>query len=130
MLSTCLLFAGCALTTSQFHTLDLDGNGVLSRGEFTDAIAAVSFRTYDRNHDGSIDPAEWRAAERGGGSDGLFRMRDMSHNGRISRHEMRLAAEKNRGLHALFARIDANHDGFIDRNEARRYRSALTSGRP
>ncbi len=123
-LPACLLLAGCAATDSQFHTLDLDRNGVISRGEFTDAVALLSFRNYDRNHDGFIDLGEWHAVE-GGGNDALFRLRDLSRNGRISPQESRLAAEKNHGLYALFAKIDANRDGVIDPAEARRYRSAL-----
>ena len=128
LLSACLLAAGCAVTDSQFEAFDLDHNGVISRGEFTDAIAMLSFQSYDRNHDGFIDLAEWRAVE-GAGNDTLFRMRDLSRNGKISRQEARLAAEKNRGLDALFSTIDANHDGVIDRAEARRYQGALKSAR-
>jgi Ca2+-binding EF-hand superfamily protein len=109
--------------------MDLDGNGVVSRGEFTDAVADVSFATYDRNHDGFIELEEWRSVEKGNASDGLFRLRDLSRNGKISRQESRLAAEKNGSLAALFFAIDTNHDGFIDRNEARKYQSVLRSTR-
>lgn len=107
--------------------MDLDGNGTISRGEFTDAVADVSFATYDRNHDDFIDAAEWRSVENSNANDGLFRLRDMSRNGRISRQEARLAAEKNGSLTGLFARIDTNRDGGIDRNEARQYQSVLRS---
>jgi Ca2+-binding EF-hand superfamily protein len=97
---------------------------MISRGEFTDAIASLSFRTYDRNRDGMIDLDEWRAVERGTGNEALFRMRDLSRNGKMSIPEARLAAEKNRGLNALFNTIDVNRDGYIDRGEARQYRPA------
>ena len=107
--------------------MDLDGNGLISRGEFTDAVADVSFAAYDRNHDGFIELDEWRAVEKGSANDGLFRLRDLSRNGRISRQEARLAAEKNGSLAALFALIDTNHDGQIDRAEARKYQSVLRS---
>jgi Ca2+-binding EF-hand superfamily protein len=125
LLSASLLLAGCAATGTQFSSIDLDGNGVVSRGEFTDAVANASFAAYDRNHDGFIDPDEWRSAEKSGANDGLFRLRDLSRNGKISRQEARLAAEKNGSLGALFAAIDKNRDGFIDRAEARQYQSVL-----
>jgi Ca2+-binding EF-hand superfamily protein len=127
LLSTSLLLAGCATTGLPFSSMDLDGNGVISRGEFTDAVANASFAAYDRNHDGFIDLDEWRAAEKSSANDGLFRLRDLSRNGRISRQEARLAAEKNGSLAALFASIDTNRDGFLDRAEARNYQSVLRS---
>ena len=114
-----LLLAGCAVTSSQFHVIDLDRNGVLSRGEFTDAVAEASFRACDRNGDDFISLGEWQSVEKGGGNDALFRARDMSRNGRISRQESRLAAEKNGALAAHFAVIDRNRDGVIDPAEAR-----------
>jgi Ca2+-binding EF-hand superfamily protein len=127
LLSASLLLAGCAGTGSSFHTMDLDGNGVISRGEFTDAVADISFASCDRNHDGFLDLGEWRGGEKGAGNEALFRLRDMSRNGKISRQESRLAAEKNGSLVGLFASIDANRDGFIDSAEARRYQSVLKS---
>jgi Ca2+-binding EF-hand superfamily protein len=119
-----IVLAGCVTSGPQFHSYDLDRNGVISRGEFTDAVAAISFRNYDRNHDGVIDPGEWRAVEGGGGNEALFHLRDLSRNGKISIPEARLAAEKNQGLSALFNSIDLNRDGYIDRAEARRYKPA------
>lgn len=119
LLPSVLLLAGCAVTSSQFHTIDLDRNGVLSRGEFTDAVADASFRAYDRNGDGYITLGEWQSVEKGGTNDALFRARDMSRNGRISPQESRLAAEKNGALAAHFSAIDRNRDGVIDAAEAR-----------
>lgn len=116
-------------TGTRLENMDMDGNGAISRGEFSDAVADVSFNTYDRNGDDYIDPAEWRAVEKSEANDGLFRLRDMSRNGRISRHEARLAAEKNGSLAALFSNIDTNRDGGIDRNEARQYQAVLRSTR-
>lgn len=117
-----LLLAGCITTGTNLQDMDLDGNGAISRGEFTDAVAGASFRATDRNGDGFVDLAEWRTAERG--DDSLFRLRDMSRNGRISPQEARLAAEKNGSLSAFFASVDTNRDGQIDRTEARRYQSS------
>lgn len=52
-----------------FKTLDTDGDGVISRGEFTRAVparnpnrAAQMFTGYDANGNGSIDAAEFRQA--------------------------------------------------------------------
>lgn len=130
VLSVSLLFAGCATSGgSSLHTMDLDGNGVISRGEFTDAVADLSFAMCDRNHDGFLDLEEWRSGEKGAAHDGLFRLRDMSRNGRISRQEARLAAEKNGSLNSLFTSVDANRDGVIDAAEARRYKSTLRAAR-
>ena len=125
LLSSVLLLAGCAVTSSQFHIIDLDRNGVLSRGEFTDAVADASFRACDRNGDGFISLGEWQAVEKGGGSDGLFRARDLSRNGKISPQEYRLAAEKNGALAAHFSAVDRNRDGVIDAAEARAGGKAL-----
>lgn len=92
-------------------------------------MADVSFASYDRNGDDFIDPEEWRAVEKGNANDGLFRLRDLSRNGRISRHEARLAAEKNGSLAGLFTTIDTNRDGGIDRTEARQYQAVLRAAR-
>ncbi len=119
-----LFLAGCAGGPSNFREIDLDHDGRASRGEFTDAVAQISFAAADRNGDGFIDLEEWHRTE-STGSDGLFRARDLSRNGRISSQEARLAAEKNRSLAALFNAIDANRDGFLDRNEAHGYRAKL-----
>jgi len=119
-----LFLAGCAAGPSNFAEMDLDRNGRISRGEFTDSIAQISFASLDRNHDGYIDLAEWRAGE-SGGNEALFRARDLSRNGRISPQEARLAAEKNGSMNALFSTVDSNHDGLIDADEARRYRATL-----
>lgn len=114
-----LLLTGCAVTSSQFHTIDHDRNGVLSRGEFTDAVADAAFRASDRNGDGFITLGEWQSMEKSSGSDALFRARDLSRNGRISPQESRLAAEKNGTLNAYFSSYDRNRDGAIDATEAR-----------
>lgn len=131
LLKTCLvplfavlLLAGCAGGPSNFGEMDHDRDGRLSRGEFTDAVAELSFAQAERNHDGFIDLEEWRTAE-AGGNDALFRARDLSRNGRISSQEARLAAEKNGSLAAVFNRIDTNRDGFLNRDEARGYRANL-----
>jgi len=124
-----LLCAGCATTGARPQHLDLDGNAALSRGEFSDAVADVSFANYDRNGDNFIDLDEWRAVEKGNANDGLFRLRDLSRNGRISRHEARLAAEKNGSLAGLFTTIDTNRNGGIDRTEARQYQAVLRAAR-
>jgi Ca2+-binding EF-hand superfamily protein len=129
LLSAGLFLAGCAATGTSIHHMDLDGNGVISRGEFTDAVNDLSFAACDRNHDGFIDLNEWHASEKGAGNDALFRLRDMSRNGKISRQEARLAAEKNGSLASLFSAIDTNRDGFIDSAEARRYQATLKAAR-
>ncbi|MGB8169431.1 MAG: hypothetical protein WCF18_18170 [Chthoniobacteraceae bacterium] len=123
MLPLSLVLNGCVTHRASLQHLDFDGNGVISRGEFTDGVADVSFATYDRNRDGFIELAEWQAVEKGAANDGLFRLRDLSRNGRISPQESRLAAEKNGSLLSLFASIDTNRDGFIDGAEARQYRA-------
>jgi Ca2+-binding EF-hand superfamily protein len=121
LFATFLLVAGCANSSPHFQTMDLDRDGVLSPGEFSDAVADASFAKYDRNGDHVIDRNEWLSAEHGPGAEALFRARDLSGNGRISPQEARLAAEKNQTLNNLFTSVDTNRDGVLDRDEARAY---------
>ena len=93
----------------RFKAMDKDGDGKVSRAEFSGLPAR--FARVDTNKDGFIDKDEVKAivgqAQPGAG---IMAM-DKDGNGKVSRAEFL-------GQPAVFARLDADSDGQIDKDEA------------
>jgi len=131
-----------APATDPVSLFDSNGDGRLSRGELTRALATI--RSWDANHDGQISPNE--IPQRFEGTFHLGTLRNAVN--RRTMREMRPRAappstapawfqkmDRNRdgevslreflGPLSVFRRLDANHDGYLDADEAR---STTTSG--
>lgn len=111
-----------------FERADANGDGLITRAEFTEARAKM-FARLDRNGDGYLtkDDAQGRfAARRSGDGSRLTQALitfDSDGDGRISRDEFV------NGPSRLFDRADSNHDGVIDANELKAFRAAIAARR-
>ncbi|HEX7777458.1 MAG TPA: EF-hand domain-containing protein [Parvibaculum sp.] len=72
------------------------------------------FKKLDTNHDGTISPDEWKAAE-----DARFKKMDANGDGVISRDEAMASAQKRiaERVDRMFARADTDKDGKISKAE-------------
>lgn len=92
---------------------DANGDGTITRTEFTDARAKM-FDRLDRNHDGyltSDDKPRFSLRQKGQQVQQLIMMMDKDGDGKVSREEFV------NGPSLLFDRADTNHDGVIDAKE-------------
>ncbi|MDF2117739.1 EF-hand domain-containing protein [Roseiarcaceae bacterium H3SJ34-1] len=104
---------------------DENGDGKISRGEFTDARARL-FARIDRNGDGFLskdDVPQGLFGRRRGGErlQQAITMLDKDGDGRISRDEFV------NGPGLLFDRADANHDGVVDARELATLRAVIAA---
>jgi Ca2+-binding EF-hand superfamily protein len=96
-------------TVGTFASLDRNGNGLISRGEWRNDRA--SFIRTDRNGDNQISRAEFMNSNAGNIDDDLdFDAVDRDGSGRIERDEWR-------GTRPAFNRLDVNRDGVLNRRE-------------
>lgn len=105
--------------SARFETLDTDGNGAVSREEFT---AARQMRG-DRAEGGARHGMRGHRGHRGGRGHGGARG-----DGSEARGPLAIADVQTR-LTARFDRVDSNHDGFITTEERTAARQAMREQR-
>jgi Ca2+-binding EF-hand superfamily protein len=91
---------------ARFKAMDKDGDGKVSRAEFTGVPA--NFDRFDTNKDGFLDKDE---AARSAAA-GMQALRDMDTNG-----DRKLSLDEFKGPPARFDQLDANKDGFVSFDE-------------
>lgn len=116
--------------TQMLERADIDGDGRITRGEFTEARAR-NFAQLDRNEDGFLDKSDASGrrlgrARGGGGGERLQQAMDFidsDGDGRISRDEFV------GGRAIMFDRADSNGDQTIDPEEMKAFRDTIATYR-
>ncbi|WP_404710251.1 EF-hand domain-containing protein [Sphingomonas sp. MMS24-J13] len=107
---------------------DTDHDGRISRAEFI-AARAADFARLDRNGDGVISRLDFtrilkfrpQAAAR---IDAMIAAMDSDHDGKVTRAELAAAPP------LLFDRADADHDNFVDKAELAQLRTMMQQMKP
>lgn len=104
---------------------DADGDGVITKAEFT-AARAKMFDRLDRNHDSylakdDVPRFSLRRSANGDRMQEMMLMMDKDGDGRISRDEFVNSPS------LLFGRADTNHDGQVDSAELASFKATIAS---
>ena len=95
----------------RFAGMDRDGNGVITRNEWSGNDTSFANHDWDRNGVLSGDEIRPGAARPGrGNDDARLHQWDINRDGALSRSEWR-------GTTEAFNRLDINHDGVLSRSE-------------
>jgi len=112
---------------AMFAAADTDHDGRISRAEFQ-AARLAQFDRMDRNGDGVISRDDFtrimafrpQAAPR---IDAMISEADLNRDGRVTRVELAHAPT------GLFDHVDTNHDGFVDKAELAAFKAMLPAYR-
>ncbi len=135
LLALVAVVAGCATSSTppaqsfangaevRFRKLDANGDGKVTRAEFSAGYADRLFGIYNRQPDGAITKAEWDAVERANSNqaEGAFRALDRDHDGKLTRDELSRGPRRDAVVNRVFDRIDKNHDGVLTLEESRAF---------
>ncbi len=108
----------------QLHAMDKDGDGRVSKEEYT---GRIPFERLDRNGDGFLDPADappegGPRGERGRGDpEARFQELDVNHDGSLDATELKRPE--------VLRRLDRDNDGLVSKEEFLRAAAELRGGR-
>ncbi|RJQ55885.1 MAG: hypothetical protein C4526_02610 [Nitrospiraceae bacterium] len=123
VLSVCLAFLWTGATSAAhdlFRQMDADGDGRVSREEFTRDMQKDAFDRLDINNDGILTPEEWKKMgyiRKHDSRQEVFRHADKNANKRISLPEFSNYAEKYSNIEEAFMTLDKNMDGSLSPDE-------------
>ena len=116
---------GCATTApktvplgQRFKMADTDGDGRVTRAEFTDFLIEDAFLRYDRNHDGFVTEEEYVA---GGGTAANFRKINTSGTGKATLAEARASKVIRDTMAVPFDEADVSRNGAVTLEEYQAY---------
>jgi len=117
------VLAGCATKNdtglpasleARFKQADRDGDGKVSRKEFTDYLIADAFARYDADGKGYVTLEEFVA---GGGTPATFRKIDTTNAGRFTLAQAQSSKVVADFMAKPFDEADSNHSGFVTLEE-------------
>lgn len=116
---------GCATTApktlpleKRFKKADTNGDGLVTRAEFTDFVIEDAFLRYDRDGDGFVSEQEYVA---GGGTAANFRKINTSGTGKATLAEARASKVIRETLVVPFDEADVSRNGYVTWEEYQAY---------
>ena len=111
---------GCATTgskVSQSTTLDLNGDGRISKAEYAQARLQRAFKRLDVNGDKKITLEEWKKVDKSPEAEKNFRALDENGDQYISLAEFLDLVPKHSNLDEVISRMDLDADNYLSDNE-------------
>ena len=114
-----LLVGGCASRPAEpdnaellkrFQRADRNGDGKVSRIEFTDLMIADAFALYDKDRDGFVSEAEFTA---GGGTAETFRAVDRAGQGKVTLEQVKASKRVRDQMAMPFDEADTSGTGYV-----------------
>ncbi|MEO8438647.1 MAG: EF-hand domain-containing protein [Spartobacteria bacterium] len=102
---------------TQTTTLDLNGDGVISRGEYAQTKLQRAFRKLDLNGDEKLTLAEWKQTDQSPEAEKNFGALDENGDQYISVAEFLKLAPKHSNLDQVVANMDTNEDTNLSEDE-------------
>jgi hypothetical protein len=113
--------SGNAALMNRFQQADADGNGQVSRNEFTDFMITEAFANYDKGKKGYVTLEEFTA---GGGTPQTFRGIDRDGNGRVTLADAKASKVVRNQFVKPFDAADTSGTGYVSFDEFVAYRAA------
>jgi len=113
--------SGNAALMKFFDRADTDGDGKVSRREFTDYMIAEAFTYYDKNGSGFISLEEW---VKGGGTAETFRAMGGGSDRKLSLAEVQNSKLARDQMALPFDGADTSRSGYLTREEFIAFRQA------
>ncbi len=110
--------SGNAPLMNLFKQADANGNGQVSRKEFTDFLIAEAFANYDKNKDGFVTLAEWTA---GGGTREAF-LAMGGRSGKLTLAQVQSSKVAQNQMALPFDQADTSKSGYLTLEEFVAYR--------
>jgi hypothetical protein len=122
-----VVLTGCATRTpsgdaammNRFKQADIDGNGQLSRTEFSDALITDAYPLYDKTGKGYFTLQEFIA---GGGTEATFRDLDRSGSGRVTLADVKANKRARDQFSQPFDSANTSGSGYLTYDELVAYR--------
>ena len=121
--ATAVIATGC---NNKFKKADTNKNGKLETTELDTALAKGLHKAGDKNHDGNVTFAEWKAVNESS-NQAKFNKYDTDGTTGLSLTEATTALNNEGTFKKLSDKIDTNDDGVIDKAEAGTFHDAMVA---
>lgn len=116
--------SGNSALMKRFKQADKNGDGKVSRAEFTDLMITDAFGYYDKDGKGYVTLEEFVA---GGGTPATYRKIDRNGNGKVTLADAKASKIVRDQFVKPFDGADTSHNGYVTYDEFIAYRQAASS---